>query len=48
MDELRKAEPAWRAAQIQVKDLLGKDGLIAVMDIASRTIDPIASGACAI
>jgi len=42
MDLLQKAEPAWRAAQVQAKDLLGEDGLIAVMDIASRIMDPIA------
>jgi hypothetical protein len=39
MGVLRKAEPAWRAAQIQVKDMLGDGGLIAVMDIASRTMN---------
>jgi DNA-binding MarR family transcriptional regulator len=42
MDVLHKAEPAWRAAQVQVKDLLGEEGLIAVMDVASRIMDPIA------
>ena len=42
MDLLQKAEPAWRAAQVQIKDLLGEDGLIAVMDIAGRIMDPIA------
>jgi hypothetical protein len=42
MDLLRKAVPAWQAAQVQVKDLLGKDAFIAVMDLASRIIDPIA------
>jgi DNA-binding MarR family transcriptional regulator len=41
-DILRKAEPAWRAAQVQVKDLLGKDAFIAVMDLASRIMDPLA------
>ena len=41
-DLLRKAEPAWRAAQVQAKDLLGKDGVIVVMDIADRIIDPTA------
>jgi DNA-binding MarR family transcriptional regulator len=41
MDVLHKAIPAWRAAQVQVKDLLGKDALIAVMDLASRITDPI-------
>jgi DNA-binding MarR family transcriptional regulator len=42
MDVLHKAAPAWRAAQVQVKDLLGKDTLIAVVDLASRIMDPIA------
>jgi DNA-binding MarR family transcriptional regulator len=42
IDVLQKAEPAWRAAQIQAKDLLGKDALIAVIDLASRIMDPIA------
>ena len=42
MDVLHKAEPAWRVAQVQVKDLLGKDAFIAVMDVASRIMDPIA------
>jgi hypothetical protein len=39
MDVLNKAEPARRAAQVQVKDLLGKAAFIAVMDLASRIID---------
>lgn len=39
MDVLHKAEPAWRAAQVQVKDLLGKDAVVAVMDLASRIMD---------
>jgi hypothetical protein len=42
MDVLHKAEPAWRAAQVQVKDLLGKAAFIAVTDLASRIMDPIA------
>jgi hypothetical protein len=42
MDVLHKAEPAWRAAQVQAKDLLGKDAYIAVMDLASCIMDPIA------
>ena len=42
MRMLQKAEPAWRAAQVQVKGLLGKDAFIAVVDLASRIIDPIA------
>jgi DNA-binding MarR family transcriptional regulator len=40
MDALHKAEPAWRAAQVQVKDLLGKDGLIAVLHLASSIMNP--------
>jgi hypothetical protein len=39
---LSKAEPGWRAAQVQAKDLLGKNGLTAVMDIANRIMNPIA------
>ena len=35
-DLLRKAEPAWQTAQAQAKALLGKDGVIAIMDIANR------------
>ena len=42
MDVLHKAEPAWRAAQVQVKDLLGKAAFIAVTDLASPIMDPIA------
>jgi DNA-binding MarR family transcriptional regulator len=38
IDLLLKAEPAWQAAQAQAKALLGKDGTIAVMDIANRMI----------
>jgi DNA-binding MarR family transcriptional regulator len=41
-DLLSKAEPGWRAAQVQAKDLLGKNGLTAVMDIANRIMNPIA------
>jgi hypothetical protein len=41
-DVLEKAEPAWRAAQVQVRDLLGKDAFIVVMDLASRIIDQTA------
>jgi DNA-binding MarR family transcriptional regulator len=41
-DLLCKAEPAWQAAQVPAKDLLGKDGVIAVMDIANRIMDPTA------
>src|ERR1035438_1667593 len=39
-DLLCKAEPAWQAAQVQAKALLGEDGVTAVMDIASRIVDP--------
>jgi DNA-binding MarR family transcriptional regulator len=39
-DLLCKAEPAWQAAQAQAKALLSKDGVTAVMDIASRVMDP--------
>lgn len=39
---LRKAEQAWSAAQVQATDLLGKDGVIAVMDIAKRILGPTA------
>jgi DNA-binding MarR family transcriptional regulator len=39
---LRKAEPAWQAAQSQAKALLGKDGVTAVMDIANRIMQPSA------
>jgi DNA-binding MarR family transcriptional regulator len=35
-DLLRQAEPVWRAAQAEAKDLLGRDGFVAVMDIADR------------
>jgi DNA-binding MarR family transcriptional regulator len=41
-DLLGKAEPAWQAAQAQAKALLGKDGVIAIMDIANRIMDPTA------
>jgi DNA-binding MarR family transcriptional regulator len=41
-DLLHKAEPAWRAAQVQAKGLLGTDGVIVVMDIAERIMDPTA------
>ena len=38
-DLLRKAEPAWQAAQSQAKALLGKDGVTAVTDIANRIME---------
>jgi len=41
-DLLRKAEPAWQAAQSQAKALLGQDGVTAVMDIANRIMEPSA------
>jgi DNA-binding MarR family transcriptional regulator len=41
-DLLLKAEPAWQAAQVQAKDLLGKAGAIAVVDIANRIMGPTA------
>ena len=41
-DLLRKAEPAWQAAQSQAKALLGKDGVTAVMGIADRIMEPSA------
>jgi len=34
-----QAETAWRAAQVEAKDLLGKNGSTAVMEIASRIMD---------
>src|SRR3954463_3177636 len=34
-DLLREAAPAWRVAQTKAKALLGKDGVIAVTDIAN-------------
>jgi DNA-binding MarR family transcriptional regulator len=36
MDLLRKAAPAWQAAQAQAKTLLDKDDVIAIMNIANR------------
>ena len=41
-DLVLRANPAWQAAQVQVTNLLGKDGVIAVMDIAERIMDPTA------
>jgi len=38
-DLLRNAKPAWQVAQAQAEALLGKDGMIAVMDIASRIMN---------
>jgi DNA-binding MarR family transcriptional regulator len=40
-DLLRKAEAAWWAAQADAKDLLGKNGSIAVMEIANRIFETI-------
>ena len=39
-DLLRKAEPACWEAEVQAKALFGEDGVTAVMDIASRIVDP--------
>jgi hypothetical protein len=36
---LRDAAPAWRVAQAKAKALLGKDGVIAVADIANGIIN---------
>jgi DNA-binding MarR family transcriptional regulator len=44
-DLLHQAEPAWRAAQAEAKDLLGNDGLVAVMDIADRIMGQTTAGA---
>jgi DNA-binding MarR family transcriptional regulator len=38
-DLLHRAEPAWQAGQAYAMALLGKDGLIAVMDIANRIME---------
>lgn len=38
-DLLRRAEPAWQSAQAQAKVMLGKNGVIAVTEIANRIID---------
>jgi len=38
-DSLHHAETAWRAAQVEAKDLLGKNGENVVMNIASRITD---------
>jgi hypothetical protein len=35
-DLLRKAVPAWQAAQAQAKTLLGKEDVIAIMNIANH------------
>jgi DNA-binding MarR family transcriptional regulator len=39
-DLLVKGAPAWRVAQAQAKALLGKDGVAAVMNMASRIMSP--------
>jgi DNA-binding MarR family transcriptional regulator len=41
-DLLHKAVRAWQAAQEHAKALLGKDGVIAIMDIANRIMKPTA------
>jgi hypothetical protein len=38
-DLLDRAETAWRAAQVEAKDLLGKNGSTAIMEIANRIMD---------
>jgi DNA-binding MarR family transcriptional regulator len=38
-DLLRQAETAWRAAQAEAEDLLGKNGSTAVMEIANRILN---------
>jgi DNA-binding MarR family transcriptional regulator len=39
-DLLHHAETAWRAAQVEAKGLLGKNGENVVMNVASRITDP--------
>lgn len=39
-DLLRNAAPAWRIAQSRAKALLGKDGVLAVMEMANRIMKP--------
>jgi DNA-binding MarR family transcriptional regulator len=39
MDVLHKAEAGWRAAQVQVRDLLGEQDVTAIMDISNRISD---------
>ena len=39
-DLLRKAAPAWRVAQGQAKALLGKNGVIAITEIANGIMNP--------
>jgi DNA-binding MarR family transcriptional regulator len=36
---MRSAEPAWRTAQARAKALLGRDGVAAVADMASRIMN---------
>jgi DNA-binding MarR family transcriptional regulator len=38
-DLLLRAEPAWQSAQAQAKAMLGKNGVIAVTEIANRVIE---------
>jgi DNA-binding MarR family transcriptional regulator len=38
-DLLRKAVPAWHAAQARAKTLLGKEDVIAIMNIANHIMD---------
>ena len=37
---LIKAQPAWLAAQAEARAILGKDGIIAVVSIAGRILNP--------
>jgi DNA-binding MarR family transcriptional regulator len=39
-DLLRKGAPTWRVAQARARALLGKDGVMAIMDIADGIMNP--------
>ena len=39
-DLVRNAAPAWRVAEAQTMALLGKNGVIAVRDVANRIMNP--------
>ena len=39
-DLVRNAAPAWRVAEAETKALLGKNGVIAVRDVANRLMNP--------
>jgi DNA-binding MarR family transcriptional regulator len=43
-DLLRKGTPAWRVAQAKAKALLGKEGVIAVANIANGIMNPQPKG----